>query len=269
MAVIDKTPQARDDKGIDFIQYVKNLLLNEKERNKIGQSVYKNGLSGMKVFGEFLMTEKLGTYEPDKIYISEISIDIVEKYISWRRTVKKNTDDTINHSLTPILKGCREAAIEGYISQSLNNSIQGMRIITSKSLEQDNGECVRHLSSIELTALTQWYENDREPRRREYVEMFMFALYACGLRFVDVLTLQWSNIDFTRKTINKIQVKTKNRNVIPLTDKAIEVLELWKEKTGAGRFVFGMIPDDFNLDDREALYRDIQLMASNALRENG
>lgn len=82
--------------------------MNEKERNKIGQSVYKNGLSGMKVFGEFLMTEKLGTYEPDKIYVSEISIDIVEKYISWMRTVKKNTDDTINHSLTPILKGCRK-----------------------------------------------------------------------------------------------------------------------------------------------------------------
>ena len=34
----------------------------------------------MKVFGEFLMTEKLGTYEPDKIYISEISIDIVESH---------------------------------------------------------------------------------------------------------------------------------------------------------------------------------------------
>ena len=80
VAVIDKTPQARDDKGIDFIQYVKDLLLNEKERNKIGQRVYKNGLSGMKVFGEFLMTEKLGTYEPDKIYISEISIDIVESH---------------------------------------------------------------------------------------------------------------------------------------------------------------------------------------------
>ena len=30
VAVIDKTPQARDDKDIDFIQYVKDLLLNEK-----------------------------------------------------------------------------------------------------------------------------------------------------------------------------------------------------------------------------------------------
>ena len=85
--------------------------------------------------------------------------------------------------------------------------------------------------------------------------MFMFAMYACGLRFVDVLTLQWCNIDFSNKKISKIQVKTKNRNVIPLTDRAVEILNRWKDKTGDGRFVFGMIPDDFNLDDRESLYR--------------
>lgn len=139
-AVIDQTPESRDDKGIDFVEYVNEILKNEKDRNKIGQSVYKNGLSGMKMFSEFLLTEKLGTYAPDKIYVSEISISIVEKYINWRRTVKKNTDETINHSLTPILKGCKKAAIEGYISQTLNNSIQGMRIVTTKSLENDGGD---------------------------------------------------------------------------------------------------------------------------------
>ena len=254
-AVIDQTPESRDDKGIDFVEYVNEILKNEKDRNKIGQSVYKNGLSGMKMFSEFLLTEKLGTYSPDKIYVSEISISIVEKYINWRRTVKKNTDETINHSLTPILKGCKKAAIEGYISQTLNNSIQGMRIVTTKSLENDGGDNIRHLSTEELKRLAEWYENDREPRRREYVEMFMFAMYACGLRFVDVLTLQWCNIDFSNKTISKIQVKTKNRNVIPLTDRAVEIRNRWKDKTGDGRFVFGMIPDDFNLDDRESLYR--------------
>lgn len=52
---------------------------------------------------------------------------IEEKYINWRKTVKKNTDETINHSLTPILKACKKAAIEGYISHTLNNSIQCMR----------------------------------------------------------------------------------------------------------------------------------------------
>ena len=47
-SIIDKTPKSRDDKGIDFVEYVNEILRNEKERNKIGQSVYKNGLSGMK-----------------------------------------------------------------------------------------------------------------------------------------------------------------------------------------------------------------------------
>lgn len=89
MAIIDKTPKSRDDKGIDFVEYVNEILRNEKERNKIGQSVYKNGLSGMKMFGEFLLTEKLGTYAPDKIYVSEISISIVEKYINWKRLSRK------------------------------------------------------------------------------------------------------------------------------------------------------------------------------------
>ena len=48
VSIIDKTPKSRDDKGIDFVEYVNEILRNEKERNKICQSVYKNGLSGMK-----------------------------------------------------------------------------------------------------------------------------------------------------------------------------------------------------------------------------
>ena len=71
VAIIDKKPQSREDRGIDFIQYVNDILAVEMSRNKIGQSVYKNGLSAMNLFGEFLLTEKIGTYQPDKIF-SEI-----------------------------------------------------------------------------------------------------------------------------------------------------------------------------------------------------
>ena len=116
VAIVDNAPEARDDGGIDFSDYVRELLLNEKSRNKIGQSVYKNGLSGMNMFREFLQSEKLGTYEEDKIYVSEISVSIVEKYIAWRKKVKKNSNQTINHALTPILKACNKAAIESEFS---------------------------------------------------------------------------------------------------------------------------------------------------------
>lgn len=254
VAVIDKAPESRDDHGIDFIDYVNELLLNERDRNKIGQSVYKNGICGMNVFSEFLTAERLGTYKEGRIFISEISVSLIEKYIAWRRKVKKNSDATINHALTPILKGCRKGAMNGYVSHELNNAIQGMRVIASKSLEKDDISKVKHLSEDSLRALIEWYQSDTEPRRKEYVEMFLFAMYACGMRFVDVLTLQWSNIDFKKKTINKIQVKTKNRNIIPLTPQALEILERWKTKTEKKRFVFGLLSDKQNLDDKESLY---------------
>ena len=251
VSIIDKTPKSRDDKGIDFVEYVNEILRNEKERNKIGQSVHKNGLSGMKMFGEFLLAEKLGTYAPDKIYVSEISISIVEKYINWRKTIKKNTDETINHSLTPILKVCKKAAIEGYISHTLNNSIQCMRIVTTKSLENDSGDKIGHLSTEEMIRLTEWYENVHEPRRREYVEMFMFAIYACGLRLIDMMTLRWVDIDFKKQVIRKVQVKTRNRNVIPIREAAIEILDRWKGLYKV--FVFGMLSDKFDLNADEEL----------------
>lgn len=252
-AFLDGLPIIRDDKGIDFAQFVTENLKNELERNKIGQSVYKNGISGMNIFGQFLQAERLGTYAIDKIYVSEISTDLIERYIKWRRELKHNSDETINHSLTPILKACKKAADLGYIPLTLNSAIQGMRIIKTTSLQADNSTKVKHLTKEQLTQLIEFYNTDKESRRKEYIEMFLFAMHACGLRLVDILTLQWSEIDFAKKTLNKIQVKTRNRNIIPLTEAASDILNRWKGRNL--RFVFGLLPDDFNLDEAEELYR--------------
>lgn len=252
-AFIDGLPTTRDDKGLDFREYVCELLKDEYARNKIGQSVYKNGISNMNGFAQFLKAEKLGTYARDKIYVSEITTALIERYIKWRREFKKNGDETINHALTPLLKACRKAAIEGYIPMTLSAKIQEMRIVKQKSLETDDESVVKHLSKEQLQKLIDFYRKDSEPRRKEYVEMFLFALYACGLRLVDILTLQWKEIDLEHKTLNKIQVKTRNRNIVPLTDQAISMLKIWEGRHN--RFVFGLLPDDFNLDNSEALYR--------------
>ncbi len=252
-ALLDGKSEARDDRGIDFATYTTDLLLSEKQRNKIGQSVYENGRSAMNIFGLFLKAEKLGTYDKDKIYVSEITPSLIEKYIIWRKEFKGNSDETINHALTPILKACKRAVIDGYISQQTNAMIQDMRIASAVSLEEGSTSEVKHLSKEQIQKLVDFYNADTEPRRKEYIEMFLFAMYACGLRFVDMLTLQWSDIDLERQTLNKIQVKTRNRNVVPLTPDAIRILEKWKGRHT--RFVFGLLPDGFNLDDSQALIK--------------
>lgn len=252
-ALIDESPITREDKGIDFCEYVISLLKYEYDRNKIGHSVYKNGLSGMRIFSQFLKAEKLGTYACDKIYVSEITTDLINRYISYRRNFKKNSDETINHALTPILKGCRQASVDGYISSRLNNAIQDMRIIKKMSLQDEDGSNVKHLTKDEISRLIGFYRKDTKTRRREFIEMFLFAMYACGLRLIDIITLQWNDIDFEKKTLNKIQVKTRNRNVIPLTSQALSILKGWEGKHD--RFVFGLLPNDLNLDDAELFYR--------------
>lgn len=253
--IMDGKPAARMDMGQDFAEYTVRLLRSEYDRKKIGISVLKNGESGMRMFGEFLRWKGLGTYQPDKIYLSEITPSLVEKYICWRKNDKHNGDATINHSLTPIIKSVERASVEGYVPVSAYNTIRQMRIVTSRSLQNDEDECVRYLSVEQIRQLIDFYNEDKEPRRKEYIEMFLFSLYACGLRIIDILTLQWSNINMERRTISKIQVKTKNRNVIPLSDKAASILNDWRSRYPGNRFVFGLIPNDFNLDDSEQLYR--------------
>jgi integrase len=81
--------------------------------------------------------------------------------------------------------------------------------------------------------------------------MFKFAYFSCGLRISDIITLRWHDIDLDKKELCKIQVKTRGRNIIPLTDKAIEILEKWKNRYNV--FVFGLLSDDFDLKDEEKL----------------
>ena len=91
-----------------------------------------NGKSGMNMFQEFLRSTKRGTYKPDSIYIGEISVELIDEYITWRRDIKKNGDATINHSLTPILKACAYATELRMIDVAINTRIQDMRIAPKK-----------------------------------------------------------------------------------------------------------------------------------------
>lgn len=84
--------------------------------------------------------------------------------------------------------------------------------------------------------------------------MFFFAFHACGLRFSDILTLQWSHIDFQEMILKKIMFKGHNKVLsFRLTQPALEILNRWKLKTGNRVFVFGLLPDDFDLTDEASL----------------
>lgn len=254
--LLEKPVAVRKDNGKDFVDFVIDRLDSEYSRNRIGRSRYENGKSGMNMFREFLRSKEKGTYKSDGIYLGEISVELLEEYIEWRRDIKQNSDHTINHALTPILKACAYAAELRIIDVALNARIQDMRIAVKPNLSGDESSYDgKSLSKEEMAALIEYYHDCKEPRRKEYLEIFLFAFHACGLRVVDVMTLQWSNIDFEKKELRKIMIKTGKRHIIPLSEPAIEILEAWKEKHYTSKFVFNLVKDDFDIDDDEALYK--------------
>lgn len=256
-AFLDDKPILRKDKGEDFISFILSRLESEYNRNKIGYSRYKNGQSSMNIFQQFLVATGSGTYKPDSIYVGEISVELIDKYIKWRRTFKNNTDQTINHALTPILKGCENACALGMISKEVNAGIQDMRIQEKVTLETEGEKEFdgQNLTKEQLAQLVEFYEHDTEPRRKEFIEMFLFAFHACGLRIVDIMTLQWEHIDFEKKELSKILIKTSKRHKIPLTEPALKILNKWQAMGRRKKYVFDLVKDTLSLNDADALYR--------------
>lgn len=255
-SILDGKPISRQDEGRDAVEYIKQHLASELKRGKIGQSVYENGMSAMRIFQVFLKVKGLGTYKDNSILLGEITPELLDKYIEYRKDILGNTDATVNHSLTPVLKACNEACAMGLINAKVNSHIQGKRIIIKGpgSLNEDkNSFDGKYLTKEQIKELVSYCNNCTEQRRRDYLEIFLFAFHAAGLRIIDVMTLQWACIDFDNEQIIKTQVKTKKRNIVPLTKPAIEILKRWKDK-GNSKYVFGLLPETFDCDDIEALY---------------
>ena len=255
--LLSDNPVTRKDQGKDLVEFFTERLNSDYSRNRIGRSRYENGKSSLNIFQTFLLVTNRGTYKPDGVFVGELTVELIEAYIEWRRTVKKNSDGTINHALTPLLKASTYATELKLIDPAVNARIQDMRVNPKVSLSSDDAEFDgKNLSDEELNKLIKFYRKDKEPRRKDFVEMFLFAFHACGLRVVDVMTLQWNHINFDKRELRKIMIKTNKRHVIPLTEPAIEILQKWREKRPAGcKYVFDLIKDDLDLDDDEALYK--------------
>ena len=249
-------PLARRDQGKDFVEFTLERLSADYARNRIGRSRYENGRSCMNIFRAFLRATRQATCGNDSVYVGDVTPELLDSYISWRREVKQNTDATINHSLTPILKASAYACEMNLMEPAINARIQDMRIITKASLSEEESEFDgKSLTKEQMLALMEYYKTCPEPRRKEFLEMFFFAFHACGLRVVDVMTLQWNHINFERRELRKIMIKTNKRHVIPLTDPALRILRQWQEKRAGCRYIFNLVKEILELDDEEALYK--------------
>ena len=63
------------------------------------------------------------------------------------------------------------------------------------------------------------------------------------------------HVDLEKHKLKKVLYKGQVPHEITLNDAAVKILEQWKMKKRSNRFVFALLPDDFNLADEEELKR--------------
>lgn len=230
----------------DFVAYAIETIKERYRMGKIGVSVRDNALCGFHKFRQFL----LSYHNEDNLYISELSVDVIKAYIFWRQK-QGNINSTINKALTPIMRAAKRASIDKLIDASVAEAISQLYLPTKKELgEEDDGE-VHYLTKEQVEQFISLREKVKYPRTKDFMDMFLFSLNACGLRVSDLITLEWRNVDFEKRRLRKVLFKGDKTHEIPLNDDAIRILERWHDRTEGHRFVFGLLDDDFDLQDKE------------------
>lgn len=235
----------------DFFTYAEKVINDEYRMEKIGVSVRDNALCGFSMFRKFLRAY-IGE---DSLYIGELSAELVKEYIKWRQG-NGNNNATINKAITPILKAAKRAVYDNLLPNSVVGSIADCYLPVKPRVGDDiEDTTVHYLTQEQMKKLLDIYDKVKYPRTRDFIDMFLLSFNAWGLRISDLITLEWRNIDFEKKEINKIIVKNNKPHRIDLNDDALTILQRWKERTGGRRFVFGLLADDFDLSDMSELKR--------------
>lgn len=247
--------QQNDPKKIDFIQYATDYNQQRYDLQKLSYSTYYNGDRYIKKFQRFL-AEQTGE---GIIYLTDLTIDLIDKYKTF--CIKMgNTKEGINKMLTPLIKAAMYASDNGLLSARLSAQIKqsyfDLKVRQYRSEVEDRE--VRYLTEEQMLQFVDLYSKVKFNRTREIMDMFLFSFHACGLRVSDIVTLEWSHIDWERQELSKNLVKGKVPHTIPLTDAALEILKQWQEKSLNRRFVFNLLDSTFDTSDAALLDKKIK-----------
>ena len=232
----------------DFIEYAIKVNEEEYKLGKIGVSVRDNALCGFNIFRQFLRHY----HGEDSLYIKELTADLIRQYIFWRQG-RGNINATINKTLTPIIKAARRAESERLIDVGVAEELGRMYLPIKVEQGEEESTEVHYLTEEQLRKFARLYNEVKYPRTRDYIDMFLFSFYACGLRISDIITLEWKSVNFEKREIRKVLYKGDKLHTIPLNDGAINILRKWQARHD--RFVFGLLHDAFDLTDKEELKR--------------
>lgn len=236
--------QISEPKDVDFIKFAQDYHKRRYDLQKIAYSTYYNGSLFIQQFQRFIAAE---TGE-GIILISNLSLDLFERYKAFRLK-KGNTKEGVNKMLTPLFKAVEYAKDNELLSIKVASTITTAYFDIKQrkyKSEVESGD-IHYLTPEQLNAFINLYDKVLQDRTREIMDMFLFSFHACGLRVSDIITLEWSHIDWKACEIGKNLFKGNVAHTIPLTEPAIAILKRWQKKQYNKRFVFDLLPENYDL----------------------
>ncbi|MES2851932.1 MAG: site-specific integrase [Bacteroidota bacterium] len=218
----------------NFFEYAKKRL--EKIKSTLSYSTYKAYTNQVNKFETFMGTKD--------VYFDEITVALLNDYKFHLSDKLSNGDTTQRLSIIVLGTIFRDAIKEEVIPETMFpfNKIT-LKISASKRL---------FLNKVQIDKLT----NEKLIEGKKAVlwrDLFLFSIYAGGLRFSDVIEMKYANYNETEHKINKLIRKTGRVHQFKIGKVAIDILEKYKKENAShDNFIFPIIEDKEAYEKYEA-----------------
>lgn len=239
---------------IDFVEYCKEICKNKYNQGKVSYSYLYNKTLAIEQFKEFFKSK----YNRETISICDINSRLFEDYKSYRINTRGNCAESVNKCLSPLFDGIKTLYENGLLDSLIYASVYGKYLSTKKTVYNPvvEDKTIRYLTIEQLNEFVNIYHNMKRQRTWEIMQMFLFSVNT-GLRISDIVTLEWNHINLSKKILKKNMVKTKEVIEIHLNKSAMDIIMMWKQYGRNNRFVFDLMDEDVDFNNRDYVYKKI------------
>ena len=212
--------------SVNYFNYAYNRL--EQMKNGVSYRTYRGYKDCISKFENFIESKDLN--------FDDMTVSMLKDYNNYCSNVLENSNTTIKHAMTILGKFFKDAIKEDLVDANLYpfDKIQikkepGKRMFLNK-------DQIQAFKDLKVS------QNSKAPVIKD---MFLFSVYAGGLRLSDVLELQWEHINLKENRITKTIRKTGRFHSFKIGQVAIDILNKYKnEDKEESDFVFPMLENN-------------------------
>lgn len=221
---IKKLKEAIKGKEVpNFFEYSRKHC--ERIKNNVSISTYKNYHAYLDKFEKWVGTKE--------VYFDDITVSLLMDYMSYLSNELKNGNTTQRYSIMILAIMFKEAIKEDLIPEY-------MYPFSKLKLKKDPSRR-QFLKKEQFEAIIN-YKLDEKSKASVYRDMFIFSIFAGGLRFSDVLEFQVKHFNEEERRIQKVIRKTGRMHQFKIGQLALDIINKYKkEDAEQDDFIFPVI----------------------------